>query len=191
MIRKNPDSGSGGWWGLTGCPQGHRQPCQRQSRQAMPTAPRCPRQPRQILAMAVKAQVTVALVSGPGRGHQLERGARTSGARETAPGPGSQASGRRLRRCSRSSLRARRQATATLMRPSRTRARTAEDSPRCPSGTSQREAPRPPGTGRRRRAPARYAGKDGHRSASTAGTDLGRGWTAPSPVPKAGPRQAG
>ena len=107
--------------GTNGCPQEALAARQRQSRQAMPTAPGMPGQPRQILAMAVKAQVTPAPVScprpvaregepgnrqvpawyrippGPGRGHRLGHGARTSGGCGTAPGPGSEASGPRPR----------------------------------------------------------------------------------------------
>ncbi len=70
-----------------------------------------------------------------------------------------------------------------LERPPRTRARTAADSPRCPPDNSQREAPWPSGTaGHAARRPGERQGlplarqHHGHRP--------GRGWPAPSPVPK-------
>jgi hypothetical protein len=75
----------------------------------------------------VRCRARYRIPPGPGRGHQPGHGARTSGGCGTAPGPGSKASGRRPRaaadgrRHSRPGLRARRQATMTLMRPPRTR----------------------------------------------------------------------
>jgi hypothetical protein len=90
--------------GTNGCPQQALAARRRQSRQAMLTAPGMPGAARQILATAVKAQVTPAPAScprpggpgagnraivrwqavyrippGPGRGHRLGHGARTSG----------------------------------------------------------------------------------------------------------------
>jgi hypothetical protein len=61
----------------------------------------------------VRCRARYRIPPGPGRGHQLGHGARTSGGCRTAPGSGSEASGRRPR--------ARRQATMTSMRPPRTR----------------------------------------------------------------------
>ena len=198
--------------GTNGCPQEALAARQRQSRQAMPAAPGMPGQPRQILAMAVKAQVTAAPVSCPLPVAREGGAGRSSGAgpgiasrpdpvaginRDTVRAPAADA-GRRQARAARhlagvpgrrlmpaaqpASLRARRQATMTSMRPPRTRA-AAADSPRRPPGNSQREAPWPPGTGGHARA-GPVSGKDCRRPGSTTGTDPGRGWTAPSPVPK-------
>jgi hypothetical protein len=112
---------------------------------------------------------------GPNRGHQLERGAHTSGARGTVPGPGSDASARQR---SRSALRSTPPGDGDLDAAVAYRPRW--QTPALPFGQQLARGAWPPGTGRRRRAPARCAGKGGHRSGSTTDTDLGRGRTAPS-----------
>jgi hypothetical protein len=114
---------------------------------------------------------------------------RASGGCGTTLGPGSEASGRRppaapdvggtFGQVSGHTP----QSAMTLMRPPRTRARAAADSPRCPAGNSQRRAPWPPGTGATLRV-GPVSGKDCHRPGGTTGTDRGRGRTALLPVPR-------
>ena len=58
----------------------------------------------------------------------------------------------------------------TSMRPPRTRARAAADSPHCPPDSSHREVPWPPARGATPRAD-RCAGNGCHRSGRTTGTD--------------------
>jgi len=211
MIRKNPGGALRGRWGLTVACRRYRQLASASPARPCRQLRGCPGQPRQILAMAVKAQVTAASASclrpggpgvgsravvgcraryrippGPGRGHQLGHGARTSGGCGTAAGPGSKALGRHPRAEADAGgtigqVSARRQATMTLMRPPRIRARAAADSPRCPPGNSQREAPWPLGTGATPRVGLERQGLPPARQHH--GTDPGRGWTAPSPVP--------
>ena len=70
----------------------------------------------------------------------------------------------------------------TLMRPPRARAGGGRQ-PALPAG--QQPAPGALATGHGGHAARRpVSGKDCRRPGSTTGTDPGRGWTAPSPVPK-------
>jgi len=137
--------------GTRGAPQEAPGARQRQPRQAMPEAPGMPGQPRQILAMAVKAQVTAAPVSCPlpaareglsraiarcraryrirpapvaGIGRDAVRAPAADAGRRQARAAGHLAGvpGRRLLPAAQpASLRARRQATMTSMRPPRAR----------------------------------------------------------------------
>ena len=186
--------------GTSGCPQEALAARQRQSRQAMPTAPGMPGAARQILVMAVKAQVTAAPVPCPlpvaregGRaivrcraGSRVPPGTRSrastgtrcahqrrvwDGARPGQRGIWPASPGRRLMpRRTRPSLRARRQATLTLIRRAHPRRRQTARAARRATASARRP-------GHRARGHARVgpvSGKDCRRP----GTDPGRGWTA-------------
>ena len=159
--------------------------------------------------MAVKAQVTAAPVScprpsstgvgsraivwcraryrippGPGRGHRLGHGARTSGGCGTAAGPGSEASGPRPRAAADAGGTARFCGHAARRRWPRCcrRAPAAAGSPRCPPGSKPARGVLATGHGGPRRA--RPGGRQGLPPARPHhGHRPGRGWTTPPPVP--------
>ena len=84
--------------GTNGCPQGHRPPGPRPSRQAMSAAPGCSGT-RQIRAVAVKAQVTVALATGPRRPGCGEPGDRQVPGPVSHPAQARSRASTRTRRC--------------------------------------------------------------------------------------------
>ncbi len=178
----------------------------------MPAAPGMPGAARQILAMAVKAQVTAAPVSCPlpvaregGAGRSSGAGPGTASrpdpvagiGRDTVRAPAADA-GRRQARAARHLAGVPGRRLMPAAQPDR--------SPGTPPGDDDLDAAaaHPAGGGRQpalpagqqpaRGAPGHRArghaarrpvsGKDCRRPGSTTGTDPGRGWTAPPPVPR-------
>ena len=159
--------------GTNGCPQERWQPASASPARPCRQLRGCPGQPRQILAMTVKAQVTAAPVSCPLPVARERGAGRSSGAgpgtasrpdpaagigRDTVRAPAADAGRRQARAArhragvpgrrlmpahSRASLRARRPATMTSMRPPRTRGGGRQ--PALPAG--QQPAPGAPATG--------------------------------------------